>query len=59
LAGLSQMLEQRLSSYTKLAALGGRLDLLMSQITTITEANGDAKRTANQEASIPRQVYRE
>jgi Dip2/Utp12 Family len=59
LAGLSQMLEQRLSSYTKLAALGGRLDLLMSQITTITEANGNGKRTANQEASIPRQVYRE
>ena len=59
LAGLSQMLEQRLSSYAKLAALGGRLDLLMAQITTITEANGNGKRTANQEASIPRQVYRE
>ena len=33
LAGLSQMLEQRLSSYRMLVSLGGRLDLLMSQIS--------------------------
>lgn len=32
LAGLSQMLEQRLSSYSKLSSLAGRLDLLMSQV---------------------------
>eukprot|EP00607_Mallomonas_marina_P002151 CAMPEP_0182436736 /NCGR_PEP_ID=MMETSP1167-20130531/83264_1 /TAXON_ID=2988 /ORGANISM="Mallomonas Sp, Strain CCMP3275" /LENGTH=324 /DNA_ID=CAMNT_0024629209 /DNA_START=728 /DNA_END=1699 /DNA_ORIENTATION=- len=34
LSGLSQMLEQRLSSYSRLASLGGRLDLLMSQISS-------------------------
>ena len=32
LAGLSQMLEQRLASYSRLASLSGRLDLLMSQV---------------------------
>ena len=32
LAGLSQMLEQRLSSYSKLSSLAGRLDLLLSQV---------------------------
>jgi U3 small nucleolar RNA-associated protein 5 len=31
LAGLTQMLEQRIRSYTRLAALNGRLDLLLSQ----------------------------
>jgi U3 small nucleolar RNA-associated protein 5 len=31
LAGLSQMLEQRLASYTRLSSLSGRLDLLLSQ----------------------------
>mmetsp|Transcript_24504 Transcript_24504/g.36041 ORF Transcript_24504/g.36041 Transcript_24504/m.36041 type:complete len:575 (+) Transcript_24504:73-1797(+) len=34
LAALSQMLDQRLSTYTRLASLAGRLDLLMSQITS-------------------------
>ena len=58
LAGLSQMLEHRLSSYSKLAALGGRLDLLMSQITTLAEAdNGTVM--AKRSASTPRQVYKE
>ena len=58
LAGLSQMLEHRLSSYSKLAALGGRLDLLMSQITTLAEAdNGTIM--AKKSASTPRQVYKE
>jgi len=33
LAGLSQMLEQRLSSYTRLSSLAGRLDVLMSQVS--------------------------
>lgn len=33
LAGLSQMLEQRLGSYSKLSSLAGRLDLLMSQVS--------------------------
>jgi U3 small nucleolar RNA-associated protein 5 len=35
LAGLSQMLEQRLSSYSRLASLGGRLDLLLSRVSTV------------------------
>lgn len=34
LAGLSQMLDQRLSTYTRLASLAGRLDLLMAQQTS-------------------------
>lgn len=34
LAGLSQMLEQRLACHVSLAALGGRLDLLMSQVAS-------------------------
>ena len=59
LSGLSQMLEHRLSSYSKLAALGGRLDLLMSQITTISESNGYSNNAAVQDSTIPRQVYRE
>ncbi len=33
LASLGTMLEQRLASYTKLAALGGRLDLLLAQVS--------------------------
>jgi U3 small nucleolar RNA-associated protein 5 len=34
LAGLSQLLEQRLSTYSKLASLSGRLELLMSQVSS-------------------------
>ena len=41
LAGLSQMLEQRLASYTRLAALGGRLDLLLSQIHDVVDDDLD------------------
>lgn len=33
LAGLSQMLEQRMQSYTRLSSLAGRLDLLMAQVS--------------------------
>lgn len=40
LAGLSQLLEQRLSSYSRLASLSGRLDLLMSQVTNQKLTNG-------------------
>ena len=36
LDSLSAMLEQRLSAYTKLTALGGRLDLLLSQVSAET-----------------------
>jgi hypothetical protein len=67
LSGLSQMLEQRLSSYTKLAALGGRLDLLMSQITNHSApengneiSNGNHKKSENEKSSAtPRRVYKE
>lgn len=41
LASLSAMLEQRLSTYTKLTALGGRLDLLLSQVSS-EAGNGTA-----------------
>jgi U3 small nucleolar RNA-associated protein 5 len=54
LAGLSQILEQRLTSYTKLASLSGRLDLLMSQVTapSVTEKSGS-------KPSKPLKVYKE
>ena len=42
LAGLSQMLEQRLTSYSRLASLSGRLDLLMTQVAgTGSSGRGD------------------
>ncbi len=41
LAGLSQMLEQRLSSYARLASLGGRLDLLLSRVSTTGHHKND------------------
>lgn len=50
LAGLSQMLEQRLSSYSKLSSLAGRLDLLMSQVNY-----RDAARSMQE--IVPMQVY--
>ena len=61
LAGLSQMLEQRLSSYTRLASLGGRLDLLMSQINSqdITDGKNNNGKKKNETEATPRQVYRE
>ena len=42
LAGLSQMLEQRLSTYTRLASLAGRLDLLMAQQSAIDQVADDS-----------------
>ena len=61
LAGLSQMLEQRLSSYTRLASLGGRLDLLMSQINSqdVTDSNNNNGKKKNGDDVTPRQIYRE
>ncbi len=53
LSGLSQMLEQRLSSYSKLAALSGRLDLLMSQISAKSQSKG----TSTNSAFIPLNTY--
>ena len=50
LAGLSQMLEQRLGSYGALAGLGGRLDLLLAQVSNsevgVGQNQGKAKPTA-------------
>jgi hypothetical protein len=65
LEGLSQMLEQRLSTYARLAALGGRLDLLMAQIASqpaISQvSNGHSlDQTKNGKiGAIPSQTYRE
>ncbi len=51
LANLSQILERRLSTYTHLAPLKGRLDLVMSQLST--------SQSDNRNTSEPVQVYRE
>lgn len=51
LANLSQILERRLSTYTQLAPLKGRLDLVMSQLST---SYSDSRNV-----SEPVQVYRE
>ena len=56
LAGLSQILEQRLSSYSKLAALGGRLDLLMQQVTSNSNT---AVAQAGLGAAGPARVFRD
>lgn len=52
LAGLSQLLEQRLNSYTKLTSLSGRLDLLMSQMKTVSSGS-------KSDVFVPHQVYYE
>lgn len=49
LAGLSQMLELRLASYSRLAALGGRLDLLLAQ--------GRSRRLDTQETLTPKTTF--
>lgn len=60
LAGLSQMLEQRLQAYTRLSSLAGRLDLLMSQISSkklssqLEAAGGSAT-----ESLQPKAVYQD
>ncbi|RYH19799.1 hypothetical protein EON65_25535 [archaeon] len=50
LAGLSQILEQRTQSYTRLASLAGRLDLLMTQVSSSRELA--QKDTAFQPAAV-------
>jgi hypothetical protein len=56
LAGLSQMLEQRLASYTRLSSLAGRLDLLLSQVSyQQTEGGGLSKGKLAQ--IVPEQIY--
>lgn len=53
LAGLSQILEQRTQSYTRLASLAGRLDLLMTQVSS-------SKALAQKDAAFqPAAVYYE
>jgi hypothetical protein len=57
LAGLSQILDQRLLSYSKLATLGGRLDLLMTQVTSnsVTAANS----RVDEVKRVPKVVYKD
>jgi U3 small nucleolar RNA-associated protein 5 len=60
LAGLFQLLEQRLASYSRLSALGGRLDLLMAQISSRadTMAAGGSSTAEDRLAShIPAAVH--
>ena len=54
LAGLSQMLEQRLSSYSRLASLGGRLDLLLSRMSA-----ADVGRSGNAEPKVPLMIVQD
>jgi hypothetical protein len=58
LAGLSQILDQRLQSYTKLAALGGRLDLLMQQVTSNNTAAA-AVSALDDSKRVPKIVYKD
>jgi U3 small nucleolar RNA-associated protein 5 len=53
-AGLSQIMEQRLASYSRLASLGGRLDLLMSHVSSQAVASGSAGGS-----DMPRVTFRE
>ena len=50
LASLSQMLEQRVSTYNKLSSLSGRLDLIMYQTTT-TSSSSSSSTTGNKSSS--------
>lgn len=67
LASLSQMLEQRVSTYAKLTSLSGRLDLIMQQTSFAPSASmnhgthaGNGKAQAyNPSESGPKQVYYE
>lgn len=56
LAGLSQMLEQRLASYSRMSSLAGRLDLLMHQVASSTSGGSSQGSSAPQQ---PRKVIRE
>lgn len=56
LAGLNQMLEQRLQAYTRLSSLAGRLDLLMSQISSKKVAGHSDN---SHESLQPKAVYQD
>lgn len=51
LAGLYQILDQRVGVFPKLLSLSGRLELALSQVSSLHEER--------QEASVPRTVYDE
>jgi len=51
LAGLYQILDQRIGVFPKLLSLSGRLELALSQVSSLHEER--------QEASVPRTVYDE
>lgn len=57
LAGLSQMLEQRLGSYAKLTSLAGRLDLLMSQVSYRSSNGSSGGNSYSMQEIVPMQVY--
>ena len=70
LASLSQMLEQRVSTYVKLTSLSGRLDLIMQQSFSFSSSsstssnglhsgNGKATQNHSTNESGPKQVYYE
>ena len=50
LASLSQMLEQRVSTYNKLSSLSGRLDLIMYQTTTTSSSTSNT--TSGNKSSV-------
>jgi hypothetical protein len=54
LTSVSQIMEQRLASCSRLASLGGRLDLLMSHVATISNKGGDKA-----DARKPKSVVKE
>lgn len=54
LAGLSQMLEQRMQSYTRLSSLAGRLDLLMAQVSATA-----LQKDGQDQALVPQTIFRE
>lgn len=57
LAGLSQMLENRLSSYSRLASLSGRLDLLVGQVQMKSTLAAEASAATKKGKSKPSIVY--
>ena len=71
LAGLGQMLEQRLSSHVRLSSLAGRLDLLLAQVGNSSSSSSTYSNSSSNSSSsgglmsgrmkeiMPMQVYRE
>jgi hypothetical protein len=58
LGGLSQLLEARLSSYNRLVALNGRLDMLMSQLSSVSASAAiPADNQLSQSSHKPKRIY--